>query len=222
MRKPLFILLLLAFAANISFAQNTPKNDPEATAILKIVKKKYQSYKEIAADFELIISFPEEEDYSQKGSLVRQGDMYHLSMPQQEVFCDGKSISMVLHNNKEVQINDMPDESEEANLLTPQSIFNFYESGNYNYILVNDISEKGRVLHQIEFKPINNDGDYFKIRLTIDKKTKDIVRAKAFAKDGSRYTFILGKTTTNQPHPKDFFAFNIKNFPGYYVEDLRE
>lgn len=225
MKQPLFLLLFLALTANISFAQNfttQADNDPAATAILEKVKAKYQSYKEITADFKLIISFPEEEDLSQAGTLIRQGDMYHLKMPQQEVFCDGQSIAMVLFNNKEVQISDMPEADEDDNLLTPQSIFNFYDSGKYTYLLVNDISEKGKVLHQIEFKPLDKDSDYFKIRLNVDKKTKDIVRIKAFASDGARYTFILGKTITDQPHENKYFTFNPKMFPGYYVEDLRE
>ena len=228
MKQRFFLLVLIvAFSAKMNFAQSgqfttIADNDPEASAILKKVKEKYQSYKEIMAAFSLIISIPEEDVLVQKGTLIRQGDMYYLKMPQQEVLCDGNSIAMVLHNNKEVQISDIPEEDADDNLLTPQSIFDFYDSGKYTYLLVNDISEKGRVLHQIEFKPIESDGEYFKIRLTIDKKTNAIVRAKAFASDGSRYTFVLGKTTTNTTHDKDFFTFKSDKFPGYYVEDLRE
>ncbi|KAA3641697.1 MAG: hypothetical protein DWQ02_00150, partial [Bacteroidetes bacterium] len=129
----LLLVTLAFFTGTALLAQNNQylsaeDSDPEATAILKKVKAKYEGYKTIESDFVLDIEIPEQEKQSMQGELERQGNKYHFKLGTQEVYCDGKAIYFILHNNKEVQINDIPDPDEDDSLLTPQSIFNFYES----------------------------------------------------------------------------------------------
>ena len=56
----------------------------------------------------------------------------------------------------------------------------------------------------------------------VDRASHEVISVKAFAKDGSRYTFQLTSFTPNQQFASDYFTFNANKFPGYYVEDLRE
>lgn len=223
------LLITLAFFLGTSvWAQNNQylnaeDSDPEATAVLKKVKAKYEAYKTIESDFVLDIEIPEQEKQSMQGALERQGDKYHLKMGTQEVFCDGKAIYFILHNNKEVQINDMPDPDEDDSILTPQSVFNFYESDKFVYFITGELVENGRRLQEITFKPLDRDGtDYAKLVLTLDKANAKIIRVKAYSKDASRYTFHLGKVKTNTGLTASAFSFDKNKFPGYYIEDLRE
>lgn len=195
-------------------------SDPEAKAILDQVRKKYDTYTAMEADFKLEIEFPEQAKEVQEGHLSRKGTQYHLTLGQQEVLSDGKALYMILHNNQEVQINELPDPSEEG-LLSPESIFSFYDQGDYIYSLTDTRTEGRQVIQAIEFKPVDRSSEYSKIRLVINKKTKDVVRVKAFGKDGSRYTFLLGKVQSQATFAANHFQFSKERYPGYYVEDLR-
>ena len=96
------------------------------------------------------------------------------------------------------------------------------KTANLCLFLTNTISENGKVLDQIEFKPLESDSEYSKMRMSIDKKANELVRVKAFGKDGSRYTFALKKLSPNSNIAASTFAFDKSKYPDYYVEDLRE
>lgn len=197
-------------------------SDPEATAILDKLRKKYDAFNALEADFTLEIQLPEQPKEVQKGTLVRQGDKYKLDLSSQSVISDGKALWLILHKNKEVQINNLPDEEEmEGSLLTPQALFNFYEKGKYVYQFVNEFVENGKLVQHIEFKPLDEYSDYSKLRLVVDKRKNEIVSVTAFSKDGSRYTFSIGEFRPNKTYAGSFFVFDKGKYPGYYVEDLR-
>ncbi|GJM34660.1 MAG: membrane protein [Saprospiraceae bacterium] len=214
------IVLVQAVNAQTKDFTKAGDSDPKAKAILDKVKQKYEGYKSIEAEFTIEMEFGEAPKEVQKGTIARKGDQYHLSLGTQEIISDNQSLWLIMHNNKSVQINNVPDEDEES-LLTPQSLFNFYEKDNFVYTLTNEFVEAGRPVQEIEFKPLSKDADYAKLRLTVDKKTSDIVRIKAFGKDGSRFTFQIGKMNPNKSFSAGHFAFDKGKYAGYYVEDLR-
>lgn len=229
MKKTMLFTTALLLAATGLFAQKqanqfTKKgdNDPAAKAILDKVKKNHQSYKSLEANFTLEIELAEQPKEVQKGKIAQQGDKYFLDMGPQQVLCDGKAIWMVLPKNKEVQVNNMPSKEEETSILTPQALFRFYEKGGYIYALINEYTEAGKALQQIEFKPTDRNSEYSKIRLTVEKKTASVANIKVFSKDGSRYTFNITKLTPNKAFDANYFAFNKAKYPGYHIEDLRE
>ena len=45
-------------------------------------------------------------------------------------------------------------------ISSPKDLMRAYEWDNYIYVLVNEFSEKGRIVQQIEFKPTDRDSDY--------------------------------------------------------------
>lgn len=225
LRKLLFAALL--FAAGTAFAQNNQytsgqDSDPEARVILEQLRQKYEAYDALEAAFKLEIEFPEQPVEVQEGTLARQGDRYRVKIATQEIFSDGQALYLVLHNNESVQINDLPDPDDSETLLTPQSLFNFYENGDFVYTLLDERSVNGRVRQYVEFKPLDRDSEYAKLRMEIDKANREVVSVKAFAKDGSRYTFSLTSFTPNKRFAANYFSFSESKFPGYYVEDLRE
>lgn len=233
------ILLFIAFLGIglSAFAQNNPtlskdKNtfsqsadsDPQATAILEKLRNRYEGFKSMEADFTLTLEIPDEGQEVQNGKLVQKGDKYRLDLETQSIYNDGEALYLYLRNNNEVQINDIPseEEAEDAGILSPKDILRIYEKGDYVYALTNQYAAKGKLIQEIEFKPLDKDSEYNKLRLAVDKKTNDVVSIIAFGKDNSRYTLAISKLTANPTYADAYFKFDAKKFPGVYIEDLRE
>lgn len=197
-------------------------SDPQARAILDKLRKKFDAFNSLEADFTLEIQFPEQPKEVQKGTLIRQGDKYKLDLSSHSAVSDGKSLWMIIHNQKEVQVDNVPDPADgNESLLTPQALFNFYENGKYVYQFVNEFVENGKLVQIIEFKPLDKYSDYSKLRLVVDKRKNEMVSVTAFSKDGSRYIFTIGTFVPNKAYAANFFTFDKSKYSDYYVEDLR-
>ena len=225
--KTLFysILFLLALSFN-NYSLNgqvssRSEKDPKAKATLDIMKKRYESYTSLDIPFTLEMELPEQPKQVQKGQFTRKGVKYKLVMDQQTVLCDGKSLWVILPKEKEVQINDMPDPSQNDDVLSPEALFSIYKRKDLSYVVLKEFVEKGKSLQQIGFKPIDKMADYSKLELILDKKTGEIISFKAFAKDGSRFLFRFGTPKVNQSIPDVFFQYKKSDYPAFYVEDLR-
>lgn len=225
--KQLFLLLIISTLAGSVFAQTTKDytkaadSDPKAKAILDKVRKKYEAYNSMEMAFTLDMEFPEQPKQTQKGKVARQGKKYRVEMPAQSVISDGSAIWLILPANKEVQINPMPAAGEDDNFLSPENLFSFYNKGKFAYVLVNEMSQGGKILQQIEFKPLEKNFDYAKLRMEIDKKTNEVVSVKAFGKDGSRFTMTVNQLSPNKTFAANYFSFDKAKYPGFHVEDLR-
>lgn len=222
--KKLSALFVFVCLVSLGFAQNSigvDANDPKAKIILDEIKEKYESYKSLDVDFTLTIQFPEEDPEIQKGQISQQGDKYKLDLGNQSITSDGKSMWFHLKNRNEVQINDVDLEAEDDEMLSPQNLLRIYENNDFLYALVGEDIEDGKRVQKIEFKPLDDDSEYFKMRLTIDKKSGEINRIKTFSKDGSRYVLQIDKMVPNKDFPSDYFSFDESKFPGMHVEDLR-
>jgi outer membrane lipoprotein carrier protein len=218
------LCLLMAFGI---FAQKAPlttaqESDPQAKAVLDKLRKKYQAFQSLEQAFTLEIELPEQKKEVQQGKMAKQGKKYRLDLASQTVISDGTALWLVLHQNKEVQINALPDPSEDENLLTPDALFSFYDKGRFVYFLVNETTVSGKVVQEIDFKPLDKDSEYSKLRLTVDKGAMQVMSLKAFGKDGSRYTVKMGVFAPNKAFSANFFSFDKSKFPGYRVEDLRD
>lgn len=223
MRKSIVTLLLMALFIPV-FGQNMTKasdSDPEATRILEALRNKYEGFTSLALDFDLVIRQPEVPEEVQNGKLLRQQEQYKVDLGQQTLLSNGKELYVILHGNKEVQINDLPDE-EDMTILSPQSLFSFYEGGNFVYALVNVVSQGTRIVQQIEFKPLDDMSEYFKIRLEIDKKKKEPIQVIAFGRDGANYVLRFKSLKPGGTLPASTFEFRKADYSDYYIEDLRQ
>lgn len=217
----LFVSFALSAQTNNSYSSSAD-SDPEAKAILTEIRNKYDAYKTLSVDFSMNIQLADQPAEAQSGSLIRQADKYFMKLGDMEVLCNGEAIWFILKNNREVQINPMPDPSEQGSLiLSPDALFNFYDKGSFVYALANETLENGVRVQQIEFKPLDKNSEYAKLRLTVNKSTRDIVSVFALGKDGSRYTLQVSKFTPNKSLAADTFVFNPAKYQGFHIEDLR-
>jgi len=225
MKQLLFSIWMMSMTVIMTAQTNTyskvTESDPEATAVLEQLRQKYESYESIEATFSIVIEIPEEDRIEQVGKMSQAGDQYRVDLEDQSIISNGEVLWAHFKNNNEVQINDAADLDSEGEIMSPNDILKIYESGEYVYILVDEYSREGTVIQQIEFKPLDKESDYHKLRLTIDKKASEIKNIKAFSKDGSRYTLKMTKFTSNTSFPEGHFGFDASQYPDIYVEDLR-
>jgi outer membrane lipoprotein-sorting protein len=223
-----FSLVLLTTAAGMAQQQSTRQytrtsdSDPEARAAVEALRRKYQAYTNMEASFTLDIELPEQPKETQRGVIGRSGPKYRMQLSGQEVICDGRALYLIMHSNKEVQINNMPDPNDDENILSPDALFNFYDRGQFVFILVDERTENGKVVQIIDCKPTDRESEFSKITLTLTKQSREIVRIKAFGKDGSRYTFNLLSLNGNKTFAGNHFTFDRTKYPGYHIEDLRD
>ena len=222
MKNTLLLSLLLFLSAALPAQSPAPAetSDPAAKKILDRVRKKYEGYKTLEVAFTLSSEVPGEAVQVQKGTVGQQGAQFRLTMEPQIIASDNKTTWVYLKSNNEIQINDA-DPNSENGFFTPRDLLRRYEKGDFLYALTDKVTEKGKVLTQIEFKPKDRKSEYSKIRVSIDEKTNTIASIKGFTKDGSRHTFVITKMLPNKVFPAGYFQLDAKDFPGAHVEDLR-
>lgn len=222
------LFALIMFGSLALFSQNakpkpTPKesNDPNAKSLLDKVRKKYEGYKSLEMDFTLELEVPGQPTETQKGTFKSKGDSkYRLEMTDQTILSDGAATWIYLKKNNEVQINDA-DVKGEQSLISPKELMKMYQKGEYLYALAGEETVGGKKIQQVEFKPVKKSSEYSKLRLSIDKKTNQVVSIKAFAKDGGKYTFSVNKQTADKSFDDSLFVWDKSKYPNVRVEDLR-
>jgi outer membrane lipoprotein-sorting protein len=223
------ILFLVSFAlpGTILLAQNkqyatAQDSDPEAISLLSKIRTKYDAFKTMEADFSLDILIPGNAVETQEGKIRRAGNSVRFKLGGQEGIINEKAAYVIQHANKEVMINNLPEPGELNGMLTPQTLFSFYEGDEFVLALQGEETYEGRSLQVIELKPVNREeSEFTKLRMLVDKTNKELVSIKAFSRDGSNFTFYLGKTKGDVAFAANTFVFDKKEFPGYHVEDLR-
>ncbi len=226
MNRSILILAWLTVQSVFLFAQDTQfttsgDSDPEAKAVLDKLKAKFEGFTSVEAQFEIILEIPETPRERIVGNIIQSGEKFNVNMDERQVISDGETMWMILHNIEEVQIMDAEDFQEEENFMSPLDLMNIHESGEYIYVLLNEGYENGTLIQQIEFKPIDKDSEYSKIRITVDKKAQSIKRVKVFSKDGSRYTMTVNGWKSNQKYDALTFGFDEDKHFGYEIEDLK-
>ena len=222
MYKLLFALITL-FSTQSLAAQTTAvpeKNDPEAKKVLDKIRKKYDAYKTLEATFSLAIEVPGQAKEIQKGTVTQEGKKFRLDMADQIVVSDGVTTWAYQKKSNEVQVNDA-DPNDANSFLTPKDLLSRYQKGDFLYAITDKTTEGGKVLTQIEFKPKDKTSEYSKLRIAIDEKAGTMQSIKAFAKDGSRYTFNITRFTPNKVLAAGQFKFDQTQYKGVRVEDLR-
>jgi len=216
--KQALLLFLMTLGITTTYAQDLP--DPEAKKVLQDLKSVYDGYSSIAVDFDLVLDLRDQDQEIQKGSLIQQGDYYKVDVADQAIYCNGDAIWVHLKDNNEVQINDMTDD-EESDFLSPKDMLKIYDSDEFYYAITEDKKVKGNRLVTIEFKPLDPDSEFSKMKLHVDASFRVMKKMEVFQKDGNNFTLDIKKITPNKSYTKGLFTFDIEKYPGIYVEDLR-
>ncbi|WP_199140741.1 LolA family protein [Pedobacter sp. ASV12] len=213
--------ILLAFLTIGVFGVTAQaQTDSKAKEILAAVSKKYRSYDVVKTDFTFTLNNAQAKvKETQQGTLYvkANANKYKVAMTNQDLISDGKSQWTYLKNDKEVQVSNV-DNSGDA--INPAKIFTIYEKG-FKYIYTGESKVGGKVYQMIDLSPIDVKKNVFKIRLSIDKASKQITNVVIFEKNGNTYTYNVKTFSPNVKVPETTFAFDAKKYPGVEVVDLR-
>lgn len=211
------ILLLIFLHSNLLQAQ-----DQKAKNILDELSKKTKSYNTMKAEFEYrMFSESDGIDEVQQGSLISKGNKYHLNIAGQEIISDGKTVWTVLSDAEEVQVNNVPEETEEADFVSPNSILTLWEKG-FKYQFEASGKLDGRSVEIIKLFPIKSDEKSFHtIRLFVREDKSAIEKIEIKGKDGTDYIYTIKKFESNPTVADKTFTFSVKEHPNFDVIDLR-
>jgi outer membrane lipoprotein-sorting protein len=215
--KKLFTAAFLVLSSGISVMA---QSEVKAKEILVEVSKKYRSYDVIKTEFSYTLENPEAKiKETQAGTLFVKSKLnkYKVILKGQELISDGKSQWTYLKADKEVQVSEVDNS---ADALNPAKLFTIYEKG-FKSVYTNDTKVNGKMVHNIDLSPTDTKRSFFKVKLQIDKLSKQIVNAIIFDKNGNRYTYSIKTFTPNIKVPESTFAFDAKLYPGVELVDLR-
>jgi outer membrane lipoprotein-sorting protein len=211
MKRLSFITIILVSAA-VAFAQ---KVDPQT--LLKQASEKAAGYETISANFTYSLkNVSARLDDSQKGKIMVKGNKYRLEIAQQIILCDGKNISTIMPDAKEVQINDLEDMDD---AITPNKIFTDYYK-NFTAKSVTEKTVKGVVCQVIELESVNKK-EFTKAVLTITKSDLTPQEIQITDKKGTIHTYTLENFKANQPIDDAVFTFKSNDYKDYEVIDMR-
>lgn len=210
-------LFLLFFIISVSFAQT---KDPKAKVVLDGVSQKYASIKGLKASFDFSYSdVSDSRVQNQSGEIAIKGDKYHLKLPEQEIFNNGKTVwtYIVSDNYKEVTINNASDMENE---LTPSSVYNIYQKG-FNYRLIGEKTEGGIVIQEIELTAEKSNAPFKRVKLFVDKNKKDLISWEIYDDQGGIFKYRFKSVNTNAELTDDYFTFNPQKYGKVEIIDLR-
>ncbi|MBC8110466.1 MAG: outer membrane lipoprotein carrier protein LolA [Verrucomicrobia bacterium] len=213
MKKLPFIIILSFFITAVQ-----AQNDVKAGQILESVSQKYKTVPAFKANFTILreSSANGVKPETDLGAIKVKGSKYHIKLKEQEVFNNGNTVWTYLKKGNEATITDyMPDDD----ALSPTNIYTIYKKG-YKYVFVEEAKEAGQTYEVVDLIPEKKNQQVYKIKLTIDKKTKTLKRWKVFEKNGNRYTYTINDFVPLNIEDKEF-VFDKAKYPGVAIEDLR-
>lgn len=215
--KRLLLFVFVVVCVNLLSAQE----DAKAKSILEKVSETTQAFESIKASFTYVMENKEEEiKDGYKGDLLLKGKKYQLILPALgfEVYSNGATVWTYMKDANEVSIAEFDDEMSE--MMDPSKIFTIYEEG-FDYKFIEEKTSNGKAIYVIDLLPEDEEMEYSKMRIEIEKSRMIVGKATMFGREGSNYIVDVDKFTTNMLMNDDVFNFNPEKYPDIEVIDLR-
>ena len=212
--KKQFLVLSLFVIAFTAFSQY----DPKALEILDAMSKKYKTYTSFEATLSCnLINEAEKVNDEFKGNIIVKGDKFFLSLPEQKVINNGITTWTYLPEAKEVNIDNFDPNSDDIN---PAKIYEIYKK-NFKYLYLNEEMDGGVMCEVVDLVPEKKDSQFFKIKMKISKKDKNIQSWTMYDKSGNKFKYAISKFVPNVKVDDAVFSWDAKKYPGVEEIDLR-
>jgi outer membrane lipoprotein-sorting protein len=206
------LFIALSLAAVAAFSQK----DPEAVRILSEFSKKAASAPSVKIDFD-IVAYDAQEDQETEldGTAVIKGDSYVLTLPDNLIRTDGRTVWNYMPEVNEVTIT-APDPSDISFVSKPSLLFTMHEKGFKVRLLEQNVKE-----WIIDLYPEDISTGLVRIRLAIGKSLYDLKSAEYKTREGMTLTLTAtGYDLTFNP-PAGYFTFDPADHKGVEVIDMR-
>ena len=220
--KKISIIIVFGLFVNFAVAQQQMQTrkyqDEESTQILKEMCKKISAYTSINISFTFKSEKNDKLIDEIKGTSLIKGDKYTLKTNQQQIYCDGINVWNYLPEQKEVTVS-LYDKNDDSQMMNPIKMIQNYEKS-HKSDFIRETIDKGVLIQIIDLTP-TKPASYYKVRLTIDKNKKQILKLTVYERQGLQYTYIVNKFEVNQNLSDTQFVFDSAKFPNVEVIDLR-
>lgn len=211
MKKQSLIILYCLFTFPLMAQQ-----DPEAMKVLSEFSKRATSAPSVSISFNMFTNDSRDGAVStMEGSVVLSGNMFMLTMPENSVWADGKTIWSYLPDINEVTITEV-DPDDTSFLSKPSLLFSMYKKG-YKVRLVEQTDKEW----VIDLYPEDISGSLVRMRLKVGNQGYDLKSAEYKTKDGITVTLNTQKYDLGFKPGTDFFTFNPAGHKGIDVIDMR-
>lgn len=212
-KKILALLSFLFLFQNNAFGQGME----QAKGLLEQVSNSMRSKKNIRFSFSYVLENKKEQIRQElEGDVTLSGNQYKVNFLDAIQLFDGMKIYTIVPENEEITIN-LPEDEDDLS-VNPSELLTFYEKG-YGYEW--DIEQRvaGRTIQFVKLipTPTNEEVDY--LLLGIDTRRMQVYRVIEIGKNNTRTTLTLSNQEYNVQLPTDFFDFNAKEYPNYYIND---
>ncbi|MFW6222963.1 MAG: LolA family protein [Bacteroidota bacterium] len=205
-----FVLIVFAMSAGAQV------DDSKSREILNEASSKMQSFEDISLRFTYNMDNNVYDVHEEKsGTALMKGEKFRIELGGQVMMSDGKTIWTFLPDAKEVQVAGA-DENIENN---PLHILSRWEE-NYRSKYIRQESVAGHNIHIIDLVP-KEGKSFFKVRLRIDSKSKQLVILTMYDKNSTTYTYIIEEFKTNTGISDSKFVFDPSKHADVEVIDLR-
>lgn len=215
-KKIITLILLFTFFSHALIAQS----DAIAVKILSKVSENYKNLNGFTGLFEYSYS-TEDEGLIQTntGNVTVKGDKYRLTLNDQEIFNDGKTVWTLIKSSKykEVTINIVEDNADE---LTPSNVYNIYKKG-YISKLIGSSEINGVPAHEILLTSDKPNARFKKIKLYVDKVKNEILAWEIQDDVGGTFKYTFKELNPNVQIVDDYFVFKVSENQDVEVIDLR-
>ncbi|PIQ30191.1 MAG: hypothetical protein COW63_10390 [Bacteroidetes bacterium CG18_big_fil_WC_8_21_14_2_50_41_14] len=213
MKMKNYLLTLLVLAMMPALAQN----EKDAEKLLESVINKTASYSNFKAQLAYTMVNAEMNiDEKKTGVIYVQGDSYRIEMEGQEIISDGKTVWTYLPDSKEVMVSEVL-ETEES--FSPTKILTQYND-DYDARFDADSKYKNANLKVINLKA--SEGKNFdRISVTVNLEKLSLESFSMYDKDGNVFTYQIVLLEPNLNLSANTFVFNVKDYPGVDVVDMR-
>lgn len=214
MKKYIGILIAIFLVGN-AFGQDEAK----AKAILDKVSAKTNAYKSIILSFDLTITGPNiEGSISESGKAYLEGDKYKVELKDQDIYCDGVTLSTHLKDDKECYNSKVADSKGDGTIM-PSELLTIWENG-YKYAYIKETTYKGVEVHHINLFPKDPAKSKFTaIILKIDREKNEVISVLIKGKDGNNMRYDLTKFEKNVTIPSSTFVFDRAKHPDVVCYD---
>lgn len=216
--KKIFLLSLIAvFCVNLPAMAQTKPSSKDPKKILQAVSHKINKLKSLKANFALhLMSANGKTNQSKKGSFLMKGEKYRVTLADQEIICDNKTVWTVLKSVNEVHVSQY-NPSEQT--ISPAKLFTDFYEKEYTYHYAGNRQVNGKSCDIIELKPLK-DGQFSRVELAVDPSHM-IVGGNVYEKNGNHYRYEISDFIPDASISDDMFVFDPRKNPGMEVIDLR-
>ena len=202
------IITATALVCTTLFSLNA-QQDAKASKILDEISKKTTSYSTITLSFKMSAK-GQDVNQTMSGTAKIKGDSYYLSIDEQEIFSNGKTMWTYLKEDNECYIEEAGDNDD---FITPTKLLTIWEDGFKSQF----VKEEGNI-QTIKLFPSNpTDSKFHTVLLKIDKTKKQIKSAVIKGKNGVTLTYILTSLIPNKDIPDSTFHFDKSKHPGVTI-----